>query len=88
MGTGKSRAARILADGLDWQLADTDRMMEKDTGMRIAEYYQSAGPDAFTAKEKEIRDAHAQLAAREQQVYHLEENFRNQKARLVTGLFG
>ena len=47
MGTGKSRAARILADGLDWQLADTDRMMEKDTGMRIAEYYQSAGPDAF-----------------------------------------
>ena len=30
------------------------RMMEKDTGMRIAEYYQSAGPDAFTAKEKEI----------------------------------
>lgn len=54
MGTGKSRAARILADGLDWQLADTDRMMEKDTGMRIAEYYQSAGPDAFTAKEKEI----------------------------------
>ena len=41
MGTGKSRAARILADGLDWQLADTDRMMEKDTGMRIAEYYQS-----------------------------------------------
>ena len=35
-------------------MADTDRMMEKDTGMRIAEYYQSAGPDAFTAKEKEI----------------------------------
>lgn len=31
-------------------------------------------------KEREVRDAHAQLAAREQQVYHLEENFRNQKA--------
>lgn len=25
MGTGKSRAAKILADGLDWQLADTDQ---------------------------------------------------------------
>ena len=34
----------------------------------------------LTSKEREIRDAHAQLAAREQQVYHLEENFRNQKA--------
>jgi len=32
------------------------------------------------SKEREIRDAHAQLAAREQQLYHLEENFRNQKA--------
>ena len=35
MGTGKSRAARILADGLGWQLADTDRIMEKETGIRI-----------------------------------------------------
>ena len=32
MGTGKSRAAKILADGFDWQLADTDRMMERETG--------------------------------------------------------
>ncbi len=34
----------------------------------------------LSSKEREIRDAHAQLAAREQQLYHLEENFRNQKA--------
>ncbi|MFN0173343.1 MAG: DNA recombination protein RmuC [Saprospiraceae bacterium] len=34
----------------------------------------------LSIKEREIRDAHAQLAAREQQLYHLEENFRNQKA--------
>jgi DNA recombination protein RmuC len=34
----------------------------------------------LNSKEREIRDAHAQLAAREQQLYHLEENFRNQKA--------
>ncbi len=34
----------------------------------------------LSSKEREIRDAHAQLAAREQQLYHLDENFRNQKA--------
>jgi DNA recombination protein RmuC len=34
----------------------------------------------LSSKEREIRDAHAQLAAREQQLYHLEENFKNQKA--------
>lgn len=44
MGTGKSRAAKILADGFDWQLADTDRMMERETGMRIADYYQQQAP--------------------------------------------
>jgi DNA recombination protein RmuC len=31
-------------------------------------------------KEREVRDAHAQLAAREQQVFHLEERIRNHRA--------
>ena len=39
MGTGKSRAAKILSDGLEWQLADTDRMMERETGKKIADIY-------------------------------------------------
>ena len=51
MGTGKSRAAKILANGFDWQLADTDRMMERETGMRIADYYRAAGAEAFEEKE-------------------------------------
>lgn len=51
MGTGKSRAAKILADGFGWQLADTDRMMERETGMRIADYYRTAGAEAFEEKE-------------------------------------
>ena len=51
MGTGKSRAAKILSDGFDWQLADTDRMMERETGMKIAEYYKSVGAEAFAEKE-------------------------------------
>lgn len=54
MGTGKSRAARILADGLEWQLADTDRMIEKETGMRMADYWKSVGPEEFQKKEMEI----------------------------------
>lgn len=36
----------------------------------------------IAAKEKEVRDAHAQLAAREQQVFHLEDNYRNQKSEI------
>ncbi|MDY6084060.1 MAG: shikimate kinase [Dialister sp.] len=54
MGTGKSRAAKILSDGFGWQLADTDRMMEKRTGRRIADYYRTAGAEAFSAMEMEI----------------------------------
>ena len=50
MGTGKSRAAKILADGLDWQLADTDRMMERDTGRKIADFYRDARAEAFAEK--------------------------------------
>ncbi len=34
----------------------------------------------LASKEREVRDAHAQLAAREQQIFHIEENLRNQKA--------
>ena len=54
MGTGKSRAAKILSDGLEWQLADTDRMMERETGLKIADFYRDAGPDAFVEKEMQV----------------------------------
>ena len=54
MGTGKSRAAKILADGFGWQLADTDRMMERETGMKNADFYRMAGAEAFEEKEMEI----------------------------------
>lgn len=54
MGTGKSRAARILADGLGFQLADTDRMIKNETGMKIAEFYRKKGERAFDRKEMEI----------------------------------
>lgn len=54
MGTGKSRAAKILSDGLEWQLADTDRIIEWETGMKIAEYYREAGPETFAEKEMDV----------------------------------
>jgi hypothetical protein len=54
MGTGKSRAAKVLADGFAWQLADTDRIMEKRTGMRMADYYRKYGAEAFEENEMDI----------------------------------
>lgn len=54
MGTGKSRAARILADGLGFQLADTDRIIKHEMGMKIATYYKLNGEKAFRKKETEI----------------------------------
>lgn len=54
MGTGKSRAAKILADGLEWQLADTDRMIEREQNMKIAEFYRTAGAEAFAREEMSI----------------------------------
>ena len=56
MGTGKSRAAKILSDGLEWQLADTDRMMERETGKKIADICKVAGPETFAKKEKKINN--------------------------------
>lgn len=54
MGTGKSRAAKVLADGFSWQLADTDRIMERRSGMKMADYYRLHGADAFEKEEMEI----------------------------------
>ena len=50
MGTGKSRAARILADGLGFQLADTDQIIKHETGMKIATYYKLNGEKLFAKK--------------------------------------
>lgn len=54
MGTGKSRAAQVLADGLGFQLADTDRIIKMETGMKIAQFYKQKGEKEFNKKEMEI----------------------------------
>ena len=61
------------------QFLDKEQFVEKALHHVIVEETERLRAE-LTVKEREIRDAHAQLAAREQQVYHLEENFRNQKA--------
>lgn len=61
------------------QFLDKEQFVEKALHHAIVEETERLRAE-LTVKEREIRDAHAQLAAREQQVYHLEENFRNQKA--------
>lgn len=41
MGSGKSHIGRKLAQRMNWQFVDTDRRLERDTAMSIAEYYGS-----------------------------------------------
>lgn len=56
MGSGKSHIGRKLAQRMNWQFVDTDRRLERDTAMSIAEYYGSFGVKAF--REKEIAIPH------------------------------
>jgi DNA recombination protein RmuC len=61
------------------QFPDKEQFVPRELHEAILEDAERLRTDLHS-KEREIRDAHAQLAAREQQLYHLEENFRNQKA--------
>ena len=54
MGTGKSRAAKILAENFDWQLADTDRIMERLTGQKMAAYWERVGQKRFAETEMDV----------------------------------
>ena len=47
MGTGKSAVSRMLSKKLDWQLIDTDSMIEKDTGMKISDIFEKKGESHF-----------------------------------------
>lgn len=61
------------------QFPDKEQFVPRELHEAILEDAERLRAD-LNSKEREIRDAHAQLAAREQQLYHLEENFRNQKS--------
>ena len=50
-GSGKSTVARLVADTLGWDAADTDRMIEASAGKSVSELFASEGEDRFRLRE-------------------------------------
>jgi shikimate kinase len=61
MGAGKSRVGRALASLLGFDFVDTDALVEKAAGMRVAEIFAREGEAGFRRRE---RDALARLPER------------------------
>ena len=54
MGSGKTTVGRLLADKLEYQFIDTDKYIEKNTGLSIPQIFEQFGEDHFRALEKEV----------------------------------
>jgi shikimate kinase len=54
MGTGKSTVGHFVASMLDFDFVDTDEMIERRAGRRIAEIFSVEGEGQFRSYEKEI----------------------------------
>jgi shikimate kinase len=54
MGTGKSRVGKAFADLLGWPFADTDALIEDETGLRVSEIFSQSGEPAFRTLENEM----------------------------------
>jgi len=58
MGSGKTTAGKKLASSLRWDFIDLDELIEKDTGMQVAEIFSSKGEDWFrTVEAQALREA-------------------------------
>ncbi len=54
MGTGKSSVGRLVAAQLHFDFVDTDQMIERRTGKRIADIFADSGEAAFRDVERDI----------------------------------
>jgi len=54
MGSGKSTVGKLLADKLNFQLVDTDELIEKKTGKQIKKIFEDEGEEAFRLLESEV----------------------------------
>ena len=52
MGTGKTSAGELAADKLGLRFLDSDREIEKATGLDVAAIFEREGEDAFREKER------------------------------------
>ncbi len=50
-GSGKSTVARLVADALGWDAADTDRMIEATAGKTVSELFAAEGEARFRLRE-------------------------------------
>jgi shikimate kinase len=51
MGAGKTTVGALLAERLGWRFVDSDRVVEKQAGMTVAEIFERSGEAAFRAME-------------------------------------
>ena len=54
MGTGKTSAGELAADKLGLRFLDSDREIEKATGLGVAAIFEREGEAAFREKEREF----------------------------------
>ena len=54
MGSGKSTISRLLSDITNQNVFDTDKLIEKETKLKINEIFQKKGEDFFRKIEEKI----------------------------------
>jgi shikimate kinase len=64
MGSGKTTVGRILAKRLGWTFLDTDRQIQNESGMTIAEIFSERGEERFRELESEVAAGLAGLSGR------------------------
>ncbi len=62
-GCGKTSCGQALADKLGWSFIDTDQLIEKASGLSIADIFASAGESYFRQLERELLENLSQQSA-------------------------
>lgn len=57
MGSGKTTAGRLLAEGLNYDFIDLDELIEEHEGKAITEIFAEKGEDYFRKTEAEVLDS-------------------------------
>ena len=54
MGAGKSSIGKLLAEQLSLPFVDTDRLLEKQTGVSVAQIFDEEGETGFRVRERKL----------------------------------